>query len=222
MKTLGVILLSLLACAPAAAQEPAAAAAAPAAEPHGVSVVKASWRKHFFNPALLEDPLRASNNTAQLLQERKEVTRINNERAKAGSGRLLVPFPTQAPGEPSNRSTRETINVPVQRPPIDPRVSYLYEVKVVNNGARKVLSLVWEYVLFDPATGREVGRHAFETKAGIGVGKAQTLQGRSGQPPASVVDVAKSDKEKRGQYAERVEIVRVVYEGGEVWESGRR
>ncbi|HEX8502430.1 MAG TPA: hypothetical protein VF659_17740 [Pyrinomonadaceae bacterium] len=211
MKTLGLILLSLLACAPAAAQNPAAAAA-PAPGAHGVSVVKATWRKQTFNPALLEDPLSASNNTAQLLQARKEITRENNERAKAGI--RLRPMPTQAPGEPAVG--------PSELPPSDPRVSYLYEVKVVNTGTKKIRSLVWEYVVFDPATEREVGRHAFETKAGIGVGKGQTLSARSELPPASVVDVSKTDREARGQFAERVEIRRVVYEGGAVWEREPR
>lgn len=206
MKILGLILLSLLACAPAAAQNPAATQPSP--EAHGVSVVKATWRKQIFNPALLEDPLSASDATAQLLREKKEITRENNERAKVGI--RLKPMPTRAAGEPATG--------PTELPPVDPHVSYLYEVKVVNKGTKKISSLVWEYVLFDPATEREVGRHAFETKAGIGVGKQQTLSARSGQPPVSVIDVSMSDKEKRGQFAERVEIRRVVYEGGAVWE----
>jgi hypothetical protein len=210
MKILGLILLSLLACAPAAAQN--TAAAAPSPEAHGVSVVKATWRKQTFNPALMEDPLSASDNTAQLLKERKEITGENNVRAKAGA--RLRPLPTRAAGEPATG--------PTELPPVDPRVSYLYEVKVVNTGTKKISSLVWEYVLFDPATEREVGRHLFETKAGIGVGKQQTLSGRSGQPPATVIDVSQSDREKPRQYAERVEIRRVVYEGGAVWEREPR
>ena len=212
MKTLGMILLSLLACAPAAAQNPAEPPPSPSTEAHGVSVVKATWRKEVFNPALLEDPLSASDNTVQLLRERKEITRENNSRAQAGI--RLRPLPARAAGEPATG--------PTELPPVDPRVSYLYEVKVVNRGTKKISSLVWEYVLFDPATEREVGRHAFETKTGIGVGKQQTLSARSGYPPASVVDVSKSDKDKRGQYAERVEIRRVVYEGGAVWEREPR
>jgi hypothetical protein len=210
MKILGLILLSLLACAPAAAQN--TAGPTPSTEAHGVSVVRASWRKQVFNPALLEDPLSASDNTVQLLRERKEITRENNTRAQTGA--RLRPLPARAPGEPATG--------PTELPPVDPRVSYLYEVKVVNTGTKKISSLVWEYVLFDPATEREVGRHSFETKAGIGVGKGQTLSGRSEQPPATVVDVSQSDKEKRGQFAERVEIRRVVYEGGDVWERERK
>lgn len=210
MKILGLILLSLLACAPAAAQNPAGPPPTPGAP--GVSVVKASWRKQVFNPALLEDPLSASDNTAQLLRERKEITGENNARAKAGA--RLRPLPTRAAGEPATG--------PTELPPIDPRVSYLYEVKVVNTGTKKISSLVWEYVLVDPATEREVGRHSFETKAGIGVGKQQTLSARSGYPPATVIDVSQSDKENRGQFAERVEILRIVYEGGSVWERERK
>ncbi|MET0622171.1 MAG: hypothetical protein ABW250_04230 [Pyrinomonadaceae bacterium] len=218
MKILGLILLSLLACAPAAAQTPAGPPPSP--EAHGVSVVRATWRKEVFNPALMEDPLSASDNTVRQLRERKEITRENNERSR--TGRILVPLPTQATGEPKPTQTPgEPARVVTEPPPSDPRVSYLYEVKVVNKGTKKIRSLVWEYVLVDPATRSEVGRHAFETKAGIGVGKEQTLLGRSGQHPVGVVHVTKSDKEKSGQYAERVEILRVVYEGGDVWERER-
>ena len=104
----------------------------------------------------------------------------------------------------------------------DPTAFYVYQVKVINTGAKKIRSLVWEYVLTDPATQREVGRHSFETKASIGVGKNQTLAGWSTLPPASVVDVKKSDKEHRDQFSERVDIHRVVYEDGTVWERTRK
>ncbi|HEX8685907.1 MAG TPA: hypothetical protein VF736_07300 [Pyrinomonadaceae bacterium] len=205
MKAFGAILLSLLAAAPAAAQQPAGAPAP--AEAHGVSVVKASWRRQFYNPALEDDPLRATDDTAQLQRERRDTMRDNNERSKTGRERL--PMPT--------RPSDGTVGIVES----DPRVSYLYQIKVVNRGAKKIRSVVWEYVLFDPATGREVGRHSFETKAGIGVGKDQTLSARSELPPASVVDVKKTDKEARGQYSERVEIRRVLYEDGTVWERER-
>ena len=206
MKAFGVILLSLLAAAPAAAQTHAVAPAP--AEAHGVSVVKATWRKQFTNPALEDDPLRATEDTAQLQRERRDTIRENTERARTGRERL--PMPTR----PSDGTAGIVES--------DPRVSYLYEVKVVNRGTKKIRSVAWEYVLFDPATEREVGRHAFETKAGIGVGKDQTLSARSEIPPASVVDVKKTNKEARDQYSERVEIRRVVYEDGTSWERERQ
>jgi hypothetical protein len=99
---------------------------------------------------------------------------------------------------------------------------YLYEVKFSNGGAKKIRSLVWEYVLFDAATRREVGRHSFETKADISAGKTKSLLGLSTSPPATVVDVKQSDKESQGQFSERVEIQRVVYDDGTIWERGRQ
>ena len=206
MKVFGLFLLLLLSAAPAGAQTSPEAAGA--AEAHGVSVVKASWRKQFFNPALDDDPLRATENAARLQRDRMEVMRENNERAKTGRERL--PPPTQSSDGPVGIISS------------DPRVTYLYEVKVVNTGKKKIRSVVWEYVLTDPATRREVGHHSFETRTGIGAGKNQTLSGRSELPPASVVDVKKSDRETRGQYAERVDIRRVVYEDGTDWERERK
>jgi hypothetical protein len=77
-------------------------------------------------------------------------------------------------------------------------------------------------VLFDSDTQAEVGRHEFESKIAIDVGKSKSLLGASDTPPAAVVHVSKSDKETREQYSDRVDIRRVVYEDGTVWERGRQ
>lgn len=209
MRASGLLLMALLLAGSAAAQtETPAQTAAPETETHGVSVVKARWQKRFYNPALDEDPLRAANDARQLERERRETQRANTVLNKMGRERL--PLPTQ----PANGSGGI--------PPNEPRNFYLYEVKFGNGGTKKVRSLIWVYVLFDPATQREVGRHSFESKADISAGKTKSLLGFSTTPPAAVVDVSKSDKEKPGQYSERVEIHRVVYEDGTVWERGQQ
>lgn len=205
MKALGLVLASLLLAGSAAAQT-----AVPAPEPHGVSVVKARWQRRVHNPALDEDPLRAANEARQLERERKETQRVNTILAQQGRNQL--PMPTQT------LPTQTSDILPYER-----RDYYLYEVKLSNTGTKKIRSLVWSYVLFDEAAQREVGNHAFESKVGLGVGKSKSLVGFSTEPPASVVDVSKSNKETaRGQYTERVEIHRVVYADGTVWERDRR
>ena len=205
MKSLGLLLTAFLLLAGSAAAQTATPAQAAAPETHGVSVVKAHWQKRFYNPALDEDPLRAANDSRQLERERKETQRSNAVLNKLGRERL--PLPTQ----PANGSGGI--------PPNEPRNLYIYEVKLLNTGAKKIRSLVWVYVLLDPQTQQEVGNHAFESKVGLSTGKSKSLIGISTTPPASVVHVLKSDKEtSRGQYAERVEIHRVVYEDGTVWE----
>jgi len=103
--------------------------------------------------------------------------------------------------------------------PNERRDYYLYEVKLSNTGTKKIRSVIWVYLLFDKATRREVGSHAFESKVGLGAGKSTSLTAFSTRPPVAVVDVSKTDREtKPGQYLERVEIHRVVYEDGTVWQ----
>ena len=202
MKALGLVLTALLLAGSAAAQT-----AAP--ESHGVSVVKSRWQKRLYNPALDEDPLRAANDARQLERERRETLKANTVQTQLGRQRLPVP------AQPANGLG--------DIPPNESRDYYLYEVKLSNMGTKKIRSLVWVYVLYDEATRREVGNHAFESKVGLAAGKSKSLTGFSTSPPARVVDVSKSDKETaRGQYAERVEIHRVVYEDGTVWERGRQ
>ena len=203
MKTLGLVLVMLLP-AGAAAQESAAAAA----ESHGVSVVKSRWQKRIYNPALDEDPMGGARDYRRLELERREVQRVNA--ARAARGQTAVPTPMQ--------NADSTASVP----PNQTMTYYVYEVKVVNTGARKIRSLVWEYVLSDAETRQEVGRHLFETKVGIGAGKSKGLTAWSTRPPAATVDASKPDRESRGQFAERVDIHRVEYDDGTVWERARR
>lgn len=197
MKTLGLVLLLVLP-AGAAAQE----ASAPAAESHGVSVVKAHWHKQLYIPALEEDPLLASIETSEMQRERRETVRDNNARGQLG--REPLPVPTQPRGTvgKADRGRASTF--------------YVYEVTVSNNGKKKIRSIVWEYVLFEAETEREVGRHLFESKVGLGVGKSKGLAAWSTEPPAAVVDVSKSDKET-GQFSERIDIKRVEYDDGTFW-----
>jgi hypothetical protein len=203
MKTLILVLLMLLPAA-AAAQEVAAAPD----ESHGVAVVKARWHKQLYIPALEEDPMLASIETAEMQRERKETMRANSTRGQLG--REPLPVPTQPRGTvgKADRGPASTF--------------YVYEVTVSNNGKKKIRSLTWEYVLFEAETAREVGRHLFETRVGIGVGKSKGLTGWSTQPPAAVVHVSKSDREASGQFSERIDVQRVVYEDGTVWERARK
>ena len=206
MKTFGTFLLLLLLGAPAAAQsETPAPASAP--ETHGLSVVKTNWHKRYYNPALEEDPLRGANDAIHLERARRQTQRDNAARQQQGRGPRRMPT--------------QTIEGVLADARSENRDYYVYEVKVLNTGTKKIKALVWEYVVFDPVTQREVGRHSFETKAGIDLGKGKTLVGWSTLPPAGIVDARKPEKETRTQFTERVDIRRVVYEDGAVWERPR-
>ena len=203
-KLLVLLLMTPLLAVAAAAQTPTATPT----EAHGVTVVGGRWDREVYNPALLEDPMAISDDAAQLQRERREVARINA--ARTNTARPPLPPPTEPSIKRSQRSS----------PALATSV-YVYRIRVSNGGTKKIRSLVWDYVLFDAATQREMGRNQFESRVSIAVGKTKDLFGSSKMPPAKIVDVSKSDKVERGQYAETVEIQRVVYEDGTVW-AGRK
>lgn len=198
-KLLVLLLMTPLVAVAASAQTPAAPA-----EPHGVTVVGGRWDRQVYNPALLEDPMTASTEAERLLRERRQVERENQARAR--SGRAQLPLPTEPRVMTTRRSSEPATTV------------YVYMIRVSNGGTKKIRSIAWDYVLFDQATQREMGRNQFESRVGIGVGKTKDLFGSSKRPPAMVVDASKSDKVERGQYAEGVEIRRVEYSDGTVWQ----
>lgn len=201
-KFLVLLMMTPLLAGAASAQTPAAAP-----EPHGVTVIAGRWDSEFYNPALLEDPMDVSTDSAQLQRERREVSRVNSVRSER-TGRSPLPPPAEPTIKTAKRASGPATTL------------YIYQIRISNNGTKKIRSIIWDYVLFDAATQREVGHNEFESKVGIGVGKKKDLIASSKTPPATVVDVTKSDKVVRGQYAERVEIKRVEYEDGTFWESG--
>jgi hypothetical protein len=74
-------------------------------------------------------------------------------------------------------------------------------------------------VLEQSPAGREAGRHRFESQVNIRPGKSEKLIGRSAAPPAQVVNVSKSNKQSRDQFAESLSIRRIEYADGTAWQA---
>lgn len=167
----------------------------------GVAVGQISWRKEIRNPALDEDPFR--HNREQLENERRQeiVDRENAQRMKSGKTAI-------------DDRGRPTVVEVAKR---DPRVSYVYKAKVTNGESKIIRVIEWDYVFFEQAGGKEVGRHMFKNKVKIQPGKSAELSRRTASPPTDIVDVTKTAKNIKDQYAERVEILRIEYEDGSVW-----
>lgn len=199
MKTLCLMLLLFFvssAAATARAQSPAAATDSP-----GVAVGQISWRKEIRNPALDEDPFR--HNREQLENERRQEIIDRENALRTRSGKTAI-----------DDRGRPTVVEVAKR---DPRVSYVYKAKVTNGESKAIRVIEWDYVFFEQADGKEIGRHMFKNKVKIQPGKSAELSRRTASPPTNVVDVTKTAKKIKEQYAERVEILRIEYEDGSVW-----
>lgn len=204
MKNLLLVVLVLSSAASAAAQTPSSEVSA-----HGVSVVEFRWsRQSLPNPALYEDPLRAAEEQTRLDSARNEVIQTNKIRARAGVEQVSVPT-NNGLGNARDR----------RRPSNSPYV-YVYEVKLNNTGAKKILRLWWEYTFTDESNGVVAGRHEFTSEVGLRSGRSKKLVGRSHLPPSSVVNAASGEQKKTPSgYSEKVSIRRVEFDDGTVWEA---
>lgn len=98
------------------------------------------------------------------------------------------------------------------------RYAFAYKASFRNHGAGATRSIDWDYVFLDAATGEELGRHRFTSDEKIGPGKSGTATVLIAAPPTRTVSVhALNSKERKG-LSERVEVVRVLYADGTVWE----
>jgi hypothetical protein len=170
-----------------------------------VTVIEKKWRVEVRNPALEEDPFRASNEHAESERDRKDTLRQNDARGRLG----LPPVPVPNRGRAGVVETRQR----------GLSITYIYEVKVRNNAEKAIRTLAWDYVFFEPGTEQEVGRLRVISETSIGAGKTKNLVLRSASPPTGTIDATKVNKKSQEQYIERVVIQRIEYADGSVWEA---
>lgn len=199
MKFLTQALLVLLIAGGAAAQSPSPSE--PPAAP-GVSILQNNWRKQIRNPALDDDPLRASRETIELENAKRETARINQ--VLRDLGRDPLPPPTRA-------SSGLRMGKPT--------VTYVYEAKIRNNSDKVLREVVWHYSFFDKDKNEEVGRTRCTSKVNVKPGKTVDLTGQSRTSPVRVVDAQKSGQELKGLYTERIVITRLEYSDGTFWQQ---
>lgn len=224
MKVLHLLLPGLLLASTASAQT--SPTPAPADAP-GVTVAEFRWRREVFVPALYEDPMRINQDRADLERDQKAQARENIDRAR--QGQTPIPQPTKKiasntpvgstpMGTPLGDEPAGNRNLPARKDPGVSSVHYLYEAKIKNTGVKTIRTLVWDYILFDPETEFEAGRHRFIGRVSVRAGKTATLVGRSRTPPTRIVQATKSSKELPGKHAERVVVDRIEYDDGTFWE----
>ncbi len=97
------------------------------------------------------------------------------------------------------------------------RFVYDYSAEIRNDGAKEMKGFIWEYIVSDPGSGKELGRHRFYSYKKVSANKKATLRGRSRNAPSKVVSAAGLEKDKRSPFDERVEIRCVMYADGSWW-----
>jgi hypothetical protein len=171
----------------------------------GLKVMEKKWRIEVRNPALEKDPLEPNKRREQEVIDQKAVAKQNESRVQQGLPALPPPVRVRAP----ERRARGLL------------VTYIYEVKVTNTGEKKIRTLTWEYIFFEPGTEREVGRRQFVSKVSISPGRTTNVVMRSKTSPTGTVDATKADKKSGDQYSEQIVIRSVGYADGSSWQQLR-
>ena len=105
------------------------------------------------------------------------------------------------------------------RPPDPPRYAFNYKLSVRNAGPKAIKELDWDYVFTDAATGEELGRREFTSAVKIGPGKRKELSVFVSSPPTQRISVHTLGRRERDGLAERVLVVRVLYDDGTAWQA---
>lgn len=197
MKLLFTLLPPLLLTVCCAAQAPLTAA-----EPAGLTVIKNQWHREFHNPALERDPNAEVTESQTSDRLRREIEQANDIRGSQGKPTVDLPQPTIKTDPTSNSM-----------------LSYVYELKIRNNGSKEISAVTWEYVFSAPDTGQEVGRRKFESKERIAGGKVRNLVMRSAIPPTGTVNASQAASKSPEKYSEKIVIQSVEYSDGSKWSA---
>lgn len=95
---------------------------------------------------------------------------------------------------------------------------YLYQARVRNSGAKKIMAVKWEYVFTDALDQSVLARHRFYTKFKIKPGKEKTLGGFAIAPPTKVINARAVANNPDQPFIEQVNITRIEYADGSAWE----
>ncbi len=170
----------------------------------GLKVVQKKWRMEVRNPALERDPFEPNKRREQEMIAQKAADKENESRIRQG-------LPTLPP---------VSVRVP-QRRARGLFFRYIYEVKVTNTGEKKIRTLTWEYIFFEPGAEREVGRRQFVSKVSISPGRTTNVVMRSTTSPTGTVDATSAGKKSGDQYSEQIVIRSVRYADGSSWQQLR-
>ena len=192
-----LLLAAFAAPAPARAQDTPAAAA--------LEVVKHSWSKERLNWE--RDPFSGV------------IENFDDARVRMRNESRVARTKGTPEGDRIDREARADQSIIAARHQSKPaRYAFLYKASLRNTADRPTRTIDWDYVFTDAATGEEVGRHQFTSDEKIGPGKQGGVAVYIAAPPARTISVDSLNAKERDSLNGRVEVVRILYADGSVWE----
>ncbi|HEX7177227.1 MAG TPA: hypothetical protein VF240_18365 [Pyrinomonadaceae bacterium] len=191
-----LLLAAFAAPAPARAQDTPAAA---------LEVVKHSWSKERLNWE--RDPFSGV------------IENFDDARVRMRNESRVARTKGTPEGDRIDREARADQSIIAARHQSKPaRYAFLYKASLRNTADRPTRTIDWDYVFTDAATGEEVGRHQFTSDEKIGPGKQGGVVVYIAAPPARTISVNSLNSKERDSLNGRVEVVRILYADGSVWE----
>ena len=172
-------------------------------DPPDVIVLEKSWHKEpQVGPAHASNPLGPNEALIRQTQMEKDTIRQREE--------YSLP----------NQPTEARMPVPQPRPIAPARsvvTTYVYKIKVKNNGPKTIKSLEWEYQFLNPQTLEVMGYRRITSDTKLSPGTIMKLERRFTRQPTILVNANQLDKKYRDQFTERLIIHRIQYSDGSVW-----
>jgi len=139
------------------------------------------------------------------------------------ASRVSVPTTTAAADAPrgsgpvGSRSSPSNPNLTFPATPGRLPVFYVYSLKIRNDGPAVIEGLAWDYLLIDPDSNTELGRHQFISYANGPTNKSLELRGQSRSPAVRIVRA--SGQKTQPKFIERAVIECVLYADNTVWKN---
>lgn len=181
-------------------------------EPTDLTILKYSWTKERI-PGWESNPFGATTEDYEAMRarvsEERRLQQARNEGKRAEAQRIQRDMQTR-----EDATTKKKVEENKR-----PRDGYRYKVRVRNNSAKTIKVVDWDYIFLDPATQNEVTRYQFTSEEKIRPGKETELDVFILSPPVRVVNVKAMEKsEQAPNNSERIEMVRIEYSDGTVWQ----
>ncbi len=120
-----------------------------------------------------------------------------------------------------NQTTTRRMPTPPPRPIAPPSsvvTTYVYKIKVKNDGSKTVRTIDWEYQFLNPDTLEVMGYRRITSDTKLHPGKTKKLERRFTRQPTILVAADQLDKKYKDQFTERLIIHRIQYSDGSVWQ----
>jgi hypothetical protein len=176
-----------------------------------ITVLKKQWTIERVvppNSVLNTDPFEAGRDASQLMRERRQ--HIEQNAATQTLGRP----PGPPPSEPSGKKVSST--APAR---YDSDYRCIYQIAIKNTGARKIKSIEWDYVFFDPGTNTEVGRKNLVSATTIRPSQTRSLKFKLGTAPTPLIDTHSLATKTAELYREEIVILKITYTDGSTWSA---